>query len=213
VASGQHQHEPVVSWQPLPIAHSVTESCHAMGSVMDVRCEVCRAHFVAERRTARFCGATCRQRAYRRRPPKRAVAVFSSERPDWATPQNLFAELDQEHGPFTLDAAATAKNAKVATYFTEADDALQQRWTGRVWMNPPCGKGIDLWMAKAWRSVADGDAELVCCLVPARTCTKWWHDYAAKGQVTFLQGRVHFAGAGGPAPFPSAVVVFERVGR
>lgn len=37
----------------------------------------------------------------------------------------------------------------------------------------------------------------------------WWHDYAAKGQVRFLRGRLRFEGGKHSAPFPSAVVVFH----
>ena len=49
---------------------------------------------------------------------------------------------------------------------------------------------------------------LVVCLVPARTDTAWWHDYATKGQVTFIRGRLKFGGHVNSAPFPSATVVF-----
>lgn len=59
--------------------------------------------------------------------------------------------------------------------------------------------------------VREGGA-LVVCLVPARTDTKWWHDYAAKGEVRFVRGRLKFKTPGrklGPAPFPSAVVIFR----
>jgi site-specific DNA-methyltransferase (adenine-specific) len=62
-------------------------------------------------------------------------------------------------------------------------------------------------MEKAWRA-AQETAELVVCLVPARTDTAWWHDYAARGEVRFLRGRLRFGNASTAAPFPSAVVVF-----
>jgi len=38
----------------------------------------------------------------------------------------------------------------------------------------------------------------------------WWHDYAMKGQIRFLRGRLKFGGAANSAPFPSAVVVFDK---
>lgn len=49
----------------------------------------------------------------------------------------------------------------------------------------------------------------VVCLVPARTDTAWWHDYAAKGAVTFIRGRLKFGDAASNAPFPSALVIFQ----
>jgi hypothetical protein len=59
------------------------------------------------------------------------------------------------------------------------------------------------------QSVQTGIAELVVCLVPARVDTTWWHDFAAKGEITFLRGRIRFGGCDSGAPFPSAVVVFR----
>jgi hypothetical protein len=76
-------------------------------------------------------------------------------------------------------------------------------------MNPPYGRTVGEWMRKAWESVASGEAELVVCLVPSRTDTGWWHDYAARGEVVPIRGRVRFGGAKNSAPFPSAVVVFR----
>jgi len=63
-------------------------------------------------------------------------------------------------------------------------------------------------MRKAYES-AKNDSATVVCLVPARTDTKWWHDYAIKGEVRFVKGRLKFGDATSNAPFPSAVVVFR----
>jgi hypothetical protein len=46
------------------------------------------------------------------------------------------------------------------------------------------------------------------CL-PARTDTRWFHDYCLKGEVIFLRGRIKFGGATQNAPFPSMIVVFR----
>lgn len=74
-------------------------------------------------------------------------------------------------------------------------------------MNPPYGRSIGLWMAKAYEESMRG--ALVVCLVPARTDTRWWHDYAMKGEIRLYKGRIRFVGAKASAPFPSAVVVFR----
>jgi len=92
-------------------------------------------------------------------------------------------------------------------YFTEQDDGLSQEWYGSVWMNPPYGKTIGLWMKKAYESSCAGVK--VVCLVPARTDTAWWHDYAMKGSIEFIRGRLKFGGSKNSAPFPSALVIFE----
>jgi site-specific DNA-methyltransferase (adenine-specific) len=133
----------------------------------------------------------------------------SSRTDDWPTDPRVFAALDDEFGPFDLDPCASSENAKCPRFFTRADDGLAQHWTGRVFMNPPYGRELPRWMAKAYESAQNG-CELVICLVPARTDTAWWHEYAARGEVRFLRGRLTFGGCENPAPFPSAVVVFRN---
>jgi phage N-6-adenine-methyltransferase len=118
--------------------------------------------------------------------------------------------LDAEFG-FTLDVCATDANAKCERYFTRADDALQKVWEGVCWMNPPYGRDLGHWVAKAYDSARAGAT--VVCLVPARTDTAWWREFAHLGEVDFLRGRVSFDGNNGAAsaaPFPSCVIVFRR---
>ena len=127
---------------------------------------------------------------------------FSSKTPEWSTPQDLFDKLHKVW-EFTLDVCATEENAKVLYFYDKADDGLKQSWKGHVcWMNPPYGREIVKWMRKAFQESLRG--AVVVCLVPARTDTVWWHDYAMKGDVTFLKGRLKFGGAKNSAPFPSA---------
>jgi phage N-6-adenine-methyltransferase len=166
------------------------------------RCRRCRAPFAvaATGRPRRYCSDSCRKAAYRRR--RRRSVHFSSKSVEWSTPQDLFDEFDAEFG-FGLDVCATAENAKCARYFTRADDGLARQWAGSCWMNPPYST-IAAWVRKAWESAQAGAT--VVCLVPSRTDTAWWHDYCARGEVRFLQGRLRFNGA---KTFASAVVVFR----
>jgi phage N-6-adenine-methyltransferase len=133
----------------------------------------------------------------------------SSATPEWPTPQWLVDQLAAEFGPFDLDPAATVENAKAPLFYTAADDGLAQPWKGRVWLNPPYGRDIGRWMAKAAAEAASGNAELVCCLPPAKVDTRWWRDAtAAASLVRILPGRVKFGDGSQPAPFPSAVIIF-----
>jgi len=134
-------------------------------------------------------------------------ALFSRVRTDWETPLDLFARLDQEFS-FTLDVCATAHNSKCRRYFTPLADGLRQRWTGRCWMNPPYGRKIGAWVQKARAASVMGTT--VVSLLPARTDTAWWHDDVMRArEIRFLRGRLTFAGAPSPAPFPSAIVIFD----
>jgi len=131
---------------------------------------------------------------------------FSSATDMWSTPQKFFDQLNAEFG-FTLDVCSTHENAKCERHFTEVEDGLSQVWDGVCWMNPPYGRTIGKWMRKAYESSLTGST--VVCLVPARTDTAWWHDYAIKGEVRFLRGRLKFGGSANSAPFPNAVVIFR----
>lgn len=131
---------------------------------------------------------------------------YSSATPEWSTPQDFFDRQNAIHG-FTLDVCATAENAKCHHYFSEEIDGLSKKWTGVCWMNPPYGRGIKAWVKKAYEASLQGTT--VVCLVPARTCTAWWHDYCMKGEIEFIRGRLKFGGSKWNAPFPSALVIFR----
>lgn len=129
----------------------------------------------------------------------------------WATPQKVFDELNKFYGPFEMDVCADSSNAKCDVYFDKDTDGLKQQWAGKCWMNPPYGREIGKWMKKAYESSLAGAT--VVCLVPARTDTKWWHDYAMLGHIVFYRGRLKFGNAKNSAPFPSAYVVFKARGN
>lgn len=132
--------------------------------------------------------------------------LFSSATEEWATPQDLFDYWDSVFH-FNIDVCATPENAKCSKFFTKEGDALKQDWKDYIcWMNPPYGKNIYQWVEKAYHSAKRG--ALVVCLLPARTDTRYFHDFCCKGYVVFLKGRLKFGGSKNPAPFPSMVVVF-----
>jgi site-specific DNA-methyltransferase (adenine-specific) len=134
--------------------------------------------------------------------------MMSSNTDDWATPQKLFDELNKEF-KFTLDPCATKENTKCKKFYTQEDNGLSKDWTGRVFMNPPYGRVIGEWVKKAYESVRGGSAEIVVCLLPARTDTKYFHDYIyGKSEIRFIKGRLKFNDGSSPAPFPSMICIF-----
>lgn len=135
--------------------------------------------------------------------------MLSSNTDLWETPQDFFDKQSEIYGPFDLDVCANKENAKCTKYFDKDQDGLKQEWIGKCWMNPPYGREIGKWMKKAYESSLQGAT--VVCLIPSRTDTKWWHDWASKGEITFVRGRLKFGNKSNSAPFPSAIVVFKPV--
>ncbi len=140
--------------------------------------------------------------------------MFSSMNLEWRTPKKLFKRLEKEFGGFDLD-PATDKDNPLGTpyYFTKKDNGLRQKWFGKVFLNPPYGKEIGKWIKKAYEETkVCKNADLVVCLIPSRTDTKWWHDYVMKAdEIRFIRSRLKFEGANNSAPFPSAIIIFRRV--
>lgn len=120
--------------------------------------------------------------------------LFSSTSEHWATPSDVYGKLDEEFS-FTYDPCPLGGNG-----------GLSSSWEGkRVYCNPPYGKGIGDWLKKA------NEADLAVFLLPARTDTKWWYEYAMKAdEIRFLRGRLKFGGSKNSAPFPSVVLICRR---
>lgn len=135
--------------------------------------------------------------------------MFSSKTDLWATPQDFFDRLNAEFH-FTLDPCSDGTNNKCELYFTPKDDGLAQKWAPHVvFMNPPYGRAIADWVRKAYEESLKGAT--VVALIPARTDTRYWHDYVMKAEeIRFVRGRLKFGDGKNSAPFPSAVVVFRE---
>ena len=131
--------------------------------------------------------------------------LFTSNTDLWSTPQSFFDRLNEEFW-FTLDPCATPENAKCKKFFTKEQDWLaQSRDNEIVFCNPPYWREIGKWVeksskAKWWK---------VVMLLPARTDTRWFHDFIyQKSEIRFIKGRLKFGDGRNSAPFPSMIVVF-----
>ena len=134
--------------------------------------------------------------------------LMSSNTDEWATPKAFFEELDKEFHS-TLDPCSTDQNHKCSTYFTKEQDGLKQNWGGyRVYCNCPYGREISKWVEKAYNENKQGT--LVVMLLPARTDTKWFHNWIYnQHEIRFIKGRLKFNDGKNSAPFPSMVVVMR----
>ena len=129
--------------------------------------------------------------------------------PSWETPAHIFAALDREFD-FTLDAAASAENAKCEHYFDEQTDGLAQDWGNyRVGVNPPYGDAnLRAWVRKAHEASQLG--AIVVAFVPVNASSRWWNDYAPlASEIRWVRGRVRFVGAKATAPFASCFLIFR----
>ena len=78
----------------------------------------------------------------------------------------------------------------------------------RVFCNPPYSQ-IGKWVEKAYHE-GHQDGTIVVLLIPARTDTKYFHDYILnRSEVRFIKGRLRFGDSRNSAPFPSMVVIFR----
>jgi len=144
---------------------------------------------------------------------------YSSKSNEWETPKHVFDFLNKKFN-FELDAAATKENALCKNYFTISDNSLTQDWSKykTIFCNPPYGKNIGKFIEKSYKESQLGC--LIVLLIPARTDTKWWHNYCSLGEVIFIKGRLRFVNRTfpswrpngnfkiSPANFPSAIVIF-----
>jgi DNA N-6-adenine-methyltransferase (Dam) len=134
--------------------------------------------------------------AYRQDHP-----CFRSASVEWGTPPDLREALDKEFH-FTLDPCTPET----------VWDGTAISWEGhRVFCNPPYGRTIKNWLAKG------REAELTVFLLPSRTDTGWFHDYALKAdEIRFFRGRLNFTKHHirpkeqwlEGAPFPSMLVIY-----
>lgn len=140
--------------------------------------------------------------------------MFTSNSSDWLTPEWLLEYLYRAF-IFDLDPCSNRgpeQNVKAVIHYFEG--GLEKDWFGTVFMNPPYGRVISAWFAKACDSVVYESAETVVCLIPARTDTQWFQASIREAScVVFIKGRLKFSNAENSAPFPSALVVFGKISK
>ncbi|MEM6392776.1 MAG: DNA N-6-adenine-methyltransferase [Planctomycetota bacterium] len=137
--------------------------------------------------------------------PLKLKATDSLETPNW-----LFDRLDAEFR-FTLDAAASATNAKRPRHYTVEDDGLHQPWGHeRVWCNPPYSGGhLPRWVGKAYCEYRDHGVTVVM-LLPVSVSSKWWRDYAVRGEVFYFNRRIKFGSTHSTGLRDSILLVFRH---
>lgn len=118
---------------------------------------------------------------------------------DWATPQWLYNQLDDEF-KFTFDPCP----------LNSPFNGLETDWIGNIFVNPPYSK-LKSFLVKAHAELKK-QADTIVFLVFANTDTGWFHDYVyGKAELRFLRGRVKFVGfSKNGAMRPSMLCIFRR---
>lgn len=123
--------------------------------------------------------------------------MFSSLRLDWKTPKATYEALNKE---FSFDFDPCPPNPTF--------DGLNTEWGKCSFCNPPYGREIGKWITKGYEEHLKG--KTVVFLIPSRTDTIYWHRYIMKAtEIRFIKGRLHFNDGSHPAPFPSAIAIFQ----
>ena len=143
----------------------------------------------------------------------------AGESDEWYTPKRIFDALNVT---FDLDVACPPEGPRYTpTRYYFHEHALERKWFGFVWMNPPFGHMSTkrAWLAKFF---AHGDG---IALLPDRTSAPWWQEAAPLAHaILFVNGKIKFErpdGSVGPQPGtgtclfaagPRAACVLENCG-
>lgn len=141
-------------------------------------------------------------------------ARYRKTRIVWSTPQHVFDKLNAEFH-FTVDLCADSVNRKCEAFIPKsislASDVL---WDGIGWLNPPYGKGIGAYLAKAVRSTKDYMGTVIVALVPTNTNAPWWHDWVLRAdEIRFVLKKLSFTAHNGHRGVPftgHAILVFRE---
>ncbi len=104
----------------------------------------------------------------------------------WITPRDIIARF----GPFDLDPCASDPQPwpTAARMVNEKENGLLMVWTGFVWLNPPYGRSLGIWLERL--SIHNNGIALVF----ARTDTQAFHRHVWRyaTAMLFLEGRITF---------------------
>jgi hypothetical protein len=144
-------------------------------------------------------------------------ALLSSNNQTFNTPAE-FLDLVRRLGVIGLDPCSNPHsivNANIELSLENGQDGLTADWLDRglVFVNPPYGRALPIWIKKAsdsWhQSIQEGRDFECLMLVPSRTDTRWFTTGLLNASALgFWRGRLTFLGAPDPAPFPSLAIYF-----
>jgi hypothetical protein len=145
---------------------------------------------------------------------KAHVALATGEN-EWYTPPEYIAAARKVMGGIDCDPASSEKankTVKADAFFTQENDGLSQKWSGRVWCNPPYAQPLVSHFSDAIvKKFKSGEIDEVCILVNNATETAWFQNMAeCSSAICFPKGRVRFLDQNGNpgAPLQGQAVIY-----
>lgn len=138
--------------------------------------------------------------------------LLSSESDDWHTPQHIIDRVVMLFGVIDLDPCSNSKeqpNVPAKVHYTLEDNGIKKHWFKHVYMNPPYGDAIIVWVQRLIKAYTTNEIYEGIALLPARTDTNWFQplfDYP----ICFIKGRLKFSNSNNSAPFPSVIVYLGK---
>ena len=143
--------------------------------------------------------------------------MHSSESNEWYTPKRYADLAHAVMGGIDLDPAscqAANQNIQANRIFDIDDGGFDRKWFGRVWLNPPYGRGDDgsyqaAWSQKLIAEYKSGNVSEAMLLVNAATGNKWFADLW-EFPICFVDHRIRFVSPQGQnsQPTHSNVIVY-----
>ena len=128
---------------------------------------------------------------------KRPHVSFNSGNNEWYTPGKYIDLACRVRGEIDLDPASCElanETVKAKQFFSEQENGLLMKWTGKVWMNPPYGSDlIGQFTEKFAKEYTDGNITEGIVLVNNATETAWFCQMmTAASAVVFPRGRIRY---------------------
>lgn len=166
--------------------------------------------------------------AFRDSPDPNSIITLSSfYKPDarnsftgeveWYTPAEYVEAARKLMGGIDLDPAtseAAQKTVRAKHYFTKSDNGLEQKWAGRVWLNPPYGETIAAFVHRLVEFVTARNVTEAVLLTHNSSDTGWWHEaLGACSAALHTRGRINFHRSDGFTASPPLGQTFFYFGK
>jgi len=137
---------------------------------------------------------------------------------EWYTPAVYIEAAREVLGEIDLDPASSEyanETVKATNYFTKEDNGLDQKWLGRVWMNPPYAQPlIKYFIEKVVEEYMSGGVDEAIVLTHNYTDTGWFHHAQTKASaICFTRGRISFIDKNGKKASPTQGQAFFYYGH